>query len=54
LRIHSIHKPTVSSAFRTLLAAARLLCLVGSAFAARTIVRDLPPGLNIPTAAQRP
>jgi STE24 endopeptidase len=35
-----------------LLAAACLLWLAGGALAAQSIVRDLPPGLNIPTAAQ--
>jgi Zn-dependent protease with chaperone function len=34
------------------MAGACLLCLVSGAFAAQPIVRDLPPGLNIPTAAQ--
>jgi STE24 endopeptidase len=34
------------------MAAACLVCLVGGAFAAQPIVRDLPPGLHIPTAAQ--
>ena len=41
-----------SSILRTLLAAVCLLCLAGGALAAQPIVRDLPPGLNIPTAAQ--
>jgi STE24 endopeptidase len=34
------------------MAAGCLLCLVSGAFATQPIVRDLPPGLNIPTAAQ--
>jgi STE24 endopeptidase len=34
------------------MAAACLVCLVGGAFAAQSIARDLPPGLNIPAAAQ--
>jgi STE24 endopeptidase len=37
--------------FVSLLAAASLLCLANGALAAETIVRDLPPGLQIPAAA---
>ena len=35
-----------------LLAVGLLLCLVDGAFAAQPIVRDLPPGLQIPAAAR--
>jgi STE24 endopeptidase len=42
----------VSNVLRRLLAAACLLCLAGGALAAQSIVRDLPPGVQIPTAAQ--
>jgi len=38
--------------FRRLLAAACLCTLAGGALAAQPIVRDLPPGLQIPAAAQ--
>jgi STE24 endopeptidase len=52
LRAYSFHKPTILSILRTLLAAVYLSCLVSGAFAAQSIERDLPPGLNIPTAAR--
>jgi len=42
----------ISSVLRMLLAAACLFCVAGAAFAAQPIVRDLPPGLNIPGGAQ--
>jgi len=42
----------VSNVLRRLLAAACLLCLAGGAFAAQPIVRDLPPGVQIPTTSQ--
>jgi STE24 endopeptidase len=42
----------VSCALRRLMAAVCLLCVVGGAFAAQSIVRDLPPDLGIPAAAQ--
>jgi STE24 endopeptidase len=38
--------------FRRLLAAACLVCLFGTAYAALPITRDLPPGLQIPAAAE--
>jgi STE24 endopeptidase len=41
-----------SSVLRTLMTAGCLLWLVSGAFAAQSVVRDLPPGLNVPTAAQ--
>jgi len=42
----------VSHVLRSFLAAAYLLWLVSGALAAQPIVRDLPPGLQIPMAAQ--
>jgi len=42
----------VSNLLRRLLAAACLLCVACGAWAAQPIVRDLPPGVQIPTAAQ--
>ena len=42
----------IPSVLRSLLVAACLLCLNSGALAAQPIVRDLPPGLQIPTAAQ--
>jgi STE24 endopeptidase len=38
--------------FRSLLAVMGLVCLFGMAYAAQPISRDLPPGLQIPAAAQ--
>ncbi|HEY2144568.1 MAG TPA: hypothetical protein VGH12_00765, partial [Steroidobacteraceae bacterium] len=37
---------------RSFLVVAWLLCLAGGAFAAQPITRDLPPGLQVPAAAQ--
>ncbi len=42
----------IPRAIRSFLVAACLLCLTSGALAAQPIVRDLPPGLQIPTAAQ--
>ena len=42
----------IPSVLRSLLVAACLSCLTGGALAAQSIVRDLPPGLQIPTEAQ--
>jgi STE24 endopeptidase len=42
----------VSHILRTLLAAICLLCLAGGAWAVQSIVRELPPGVQIPAAAQ--
>ncbi len=42
----------VSNLLLGFLAATWLICLAGGAWAAQPIVRDLPPGLQIPTAAQ--
>ena len=38
--------------FRSLLVAACLFCLFATAYAAPSITRDLPPGLQIPAAAE--
>jgi STE24 endopeptidase len=43
---------TAARAGRSFFIAAWLLCVAGSALAAQPITRDLPPGLQIPAAAQ--